>query len=142
MILSHAGLFSNSPSLLPRSRALTFLEFLEALGRLSDLICPPPPEEMVETGCLSMLTSAEYYARGLDQVCHMRRQLPKLSAHRMHKHRSTANCQPSTPPSQGTYLPDRPSAEIMAPKTRPLADKIDQILEVIIFNLKEFFGAR
>ena len=54
-----------------RSRSLTFLEFIEALGRVADLVSPPPPEEMVASGCVSGTPSAEYYRRGLDQAMYL-----------------------------------------------------------------------
>jgi len=92
-----------------RSRALTFLEFLEALGRLADFICPPPAEAVAQSGCLSRCPTFEYYKRGLEL---------------------------------GVYLPDRPSAAIFAPKSRPLETKIEQVIEVVLENLKDLFSVR
>ena len=86
---------SGSVKIYLRSRGLTFIEFLEALGRVAEFVSPPPPEEMVESGCSSDTPSAEYYKRGLDQVY---------------------------------YLPDRASAQITAPKTRALDQKLEQVI--------------
>lgn len=36
----------------------------------------------------------------------------------------------------------RPSAEILAPKSRPLHAKLEQIIEVIVENLKVHFAVR
>jgi hypothetical protein len=75
-------------------RSLSFLEFLEALGRISDFVCPPPPEDMAMVGFTSETPSADYYKKGLETL---------------------------------KYLPDRPSAHVLAPKTRPLDQKIEQV---------------
>jgi len=83
---------SGSTKAFSRSRSLTFLEFLEALGRVADFVSPPPLHEILESGCSS---TTEYYKRGSELIY---------------------------------YLPDRTSAQIMAPKTRALDQKIEQVI--------------
>ncbi|GAX83592.1 hypothetical protein CEUSTIGMA_g11017.t1 [Chlamydomonas eustigma] len=57
---------SNSKSY-QRSRSLTFLEFAEALGRVADMVCPPPVADLNAIGCTSNQPTAEYYQRALEQ---------------------------------------------------------------------------
>jgi len=93
-----------------RTRSLTFLDFLEALGRVADMVSPPPPEQLAKEGGFSSDTpTADYYARSAET---------------------------------SIYFPDRPSASLFVPKTRPLDDKLEQIFEVLKVNLMERFDAR
>ncbi|GAX86341.1 hypothetical protein CEUSTIGMA_g13753.t1, partial [Chlamydomonas eustigma] len=100
---------SSTTKAFQRNRSLTFLEFLEAVGRVADMVSPPTLEDLAESGCTSSTPTAEYYKRGIEQVW---------------------------------YLPDRESANICAPKTRPLDQKIEQVLEVMYINLLRVFHAR
>jgi len=58
-------IFSSSfpTQLLQRSRALTFVEFLDALCRVADMISPPPTEELLSIGCEEPHPTTHYYMK-------------------------------------------------------------------------------
>jgi len=91
---------------------LTFIDFLDALGRLSDLISPPTPEELEtyfhETNRADTETLVwEYF-----------REVPEAEAEERR----------------------RPSSEFTVPKTRPLAVKLAQVIEVVSTELCHQWG--
>eukprot|EP00803_Ostreobium_quekettii_P010682 evm.model.scf_352.3 EVM.evm.TU.scf_352.3 scf_352:73256-77230(+) len=74
---------------------LSFVDFLECLGRAADFISPPPVEEIIAAGFKGPHPTADYF-RAMS--------------------------------SDGVALhADRPSANMGAPKTRPLTDKLCQV---------------
>ncbi|KAG1675673.1 hypothetical protein FOA52_002382 [Chlamydomonas sp. UWO 241] len=90
------------------NRSLSFIDFLEALGRVADMCNPPPVEELLadEKYGSSDTPTAEYYKRAGETHA---------------------------------YFADRPSAGLFSPKTRPLDEKLEQVLEVIGAGLMEHF---
>ena len=52
-------------------RSLTFLEFLEALGRVADLVSPPTVADLVACGFTSHIPTAEYYRHGMEQFSYL-----------------------------------------------------------------------
>ncbi|KAG2491243.1 hypothetical protein HYH03_010450 [Edaphochlamys debaryana] len=80
-------------------------------GRVADLVSPPPLEQLERLGY-----------RG-----------PPGSA--------TAAYFEAVRVDPGRLLPDRPSSDFHTPKTRPLVDKMEQILGMLTVSLKDLFGA-
>ncbi|KAK3240414.1 hypothetical protein CYMTET_49742 [Cymbomonas tetramitiformis] len=93
---------------------ITFTDFLEAVARLADLISPPSPEDL-----------AAYFHETNEQETSF----------------PTAEYYGTVPE---TYAIDtaRESAELGVPKTRPLHDKLEQIMEMVRENLLESWGCK
>ncbi|KAG2423715.1 hypothetical protein HXX76_015105 [Chlamydomonas incerta] len=100
---------SGGRATLARAKALSFVEFLEALGRTADLISPPPPEELDRLGFRGAHATYDYF--------------------------EAVRVDP------GLLQPDRASSGFHAPKSRRLAAKLEQVLDVMYCGLRDLFGA-
>lgn len=93
----------------------SFTDFLEAIARLSELIAPPP-----EIECREWL---EDYGGGVES--------DYITWEFFTKNMATS----------GAVIERRPSAEPLAPKTRPLHEKLEQILQYMEISLMKRWDA-
>eukprot|EP00798_Chlamydomonas_sp_ICE-L_P014655 gene14655-20689_t len=63
------------------SRSLSFIEFLEALGRIADMISFPPPDELVEGGYDPEHPTWDYIKQAVDNDAYYKDSAPEMCTH-------------------------------------------------------------
>jgi hypothetical protein len=94
--------------------SLTYTDFLEALGRVSDVVSIPTSEDM------EML--------GADNMCDYKEKLRVLSASKQEGGGIGTE-------EKSRLLERRPSSDFLTPSERPLSEKVDKLIQLMIGGL-------